>query len=189
MTKSKIPKPNLSNVSTPKFPHNDISNMPDHLVFSFSFFDRSHELFNLGQNQKGDAVSNIWFIDLLDCLKDVSNMTIMEMRQSMHQLHPVSWKNANISPPNNSEQYEYWQFRINKSKGRIIGIKIGNIFYVVWLDPHHHLIDSDGYGKAAYYEQPLSSYEILEEENRTLQAEVNRLKKELAYAEDLINGK
>ena len=48
---------------------------------------------------------------------------------------------------NTEIQYEWYQFRISKSKGRVIGIKIDNVFYIVYLDPFHNLINSEGYGK------------------------------------------
>lgn len=91
--------------------------------FSFAAFDRSHKLFNLGDDsKKSGVVSGKWFIELLDCLKDLSKMTVNEIKTSMHDLHPVDWDKANTSMPSESHQCEYWQFRINKSKGRVIGV-------------------------------------------------------------------
>ena len=115
--------------------------------FSFACFDRSHELFNLGDTSATGTVSANWFLDLLDCLKSVSNMNTSEMRTSLHDLHPVDWNKTNTSAPSGGEQCEYWQFRINKSKGRVIGFLIEGVFYIVWLDPHHNLTNSEGYGK------------------------------------------
>ena len=80
-------------------------------------------------------------------------MTIHELKTSIHDLHPVNWKASNVSCPLNSDQLDFYQFRISKSKGRIIGIKIDNTFYVVWLDPHHNFSDSEGYGRAKYYKK------------------------------------
>ena len=82
--------------------------------FSFACFDRSHELFNLGDTSATGTVSANWFLDLLDCLKSVSNMNTSEMRTSLHDLHPVDWNKTNTSAPPGGEQCEYWQFRINK---------------------------------------------------------------------------
>lgn len=48
------------------------------------------------------------------------------------------------------EQYEWWQFRISKSKGRVIGIFIENCFHIVWLDRYHNLTNSEGDGKENY---------------------------------------
>ena len=45
------------------------------------------------------------------------------------------------------EQYEWWQFRISKSKGRVIGIFIENCFHIVWLDRYHNLTNSEGMEK------------------------------------------
>ena len=52
------------------------------------------------------------------------------------------------------QQYNFWQFRINKSRGRVIGALIEGVFYIVWLDCHHNLTDSEGYGKARKYPPP-----------------------------------
>ena len=81
--------------------------------------------------------------------------------------------------PDGEEQREYWQFRINKSRGRIIGFLIDRVFYIVWLDPHHNLTNSEGYGKEAYYKEGFSDYEKLEIECERLKRENQELKDEL----------
>lgn len=155
--------------------------------FSFAAFDRSHKLFNLGDDSvRSGVVSGKWFIDLLDCLKDVSKMTVNEMKTSMHDLHPVDWDKANTSMPSESHQCEYWQFRINKSKGRVIGVMTGGVFYVVWLDPHHNLTNSEGYGTENWYKPALSLYETQEMTITQLQKENERLIEELKAAEELL---
>lgn len=121
--------------------------------FSFSCFDRKHELFNLGGNDKDGTVGGKWFLRLLDCLKSVSGKTIGDLRRSTHDLHPVKWNSANVACPS-SNQAEYWQFRIDKSHGRVIGILIDSVFYVVWLDPYHNLADSEGYGGVKIFPPP-----------------------------------
>lgn len=152
--------------------------------FSFSCFDRTHELFNLGDNTQDKVVSGKWFLDLLDCLKSVSNKSIVELERSMHDLHRVAWSNANATAPLNSGQCEYWQFRINKSKGRIIGFLISGVFYIVWLDPHHNLTNSDGYGGVNRYKKPLSVYETQELDIATYLETIKMLEDENAeYAE------
>ena len=94
-------------------------------------------------------------MELFDCLKSIGNKTITELKQSKtHNLHPIDWSNTNTSPPKDYEQLEYWQFRINKSRGRVIGIIIDGIFYVVWFDPYHNLTDSEGYGTIRTYPAP-----------------------------------
>ncbi len=154
--------------------------------FSFSCFDRTHKLFNLGHNTSEGVVSGKWFLDLLDCLKSVCNKTIPELRESMHDLHPVDWSTANTREPDNSEQCEYWQFRLNKSKGRVIGFLIDSVFYVVWLDPHHNLTNSEGYGGVNKYKPGMSIYETQELEIADLKQENKQLKGDLKAAEELL---
>lgn len=150
--------------------------------FSFACFDHTHELFNLGDDRTHEkCISGKWFIDLLDCLKSIGTMTVDQMRRSTHDLHPVNWDTANTTPPPDDEQREYWQFRINKSRGRIIGFRIDGVFYIVWLDPHHNLTNSEGYGKATYHQPAASLYE--DRENR-----IRELEKENRELTDLINN-
>ena len=154
----KLPRPKLPtecSSSSRTLPYNGSVLTEKSFSFSFACFDREHELFNLGDNSSPDGViSGKWFLSLLDCLKSVSNQRISDLRSSIHDLHPIDWEKANASPPYGFEQLEYWQFRINKSRGRVIGFKIDNTFYVVWLDPHHNLTDSEGYGKAEKHRPP-----------------------------------
>lgn len=149
----------------PKLPNNGIELGEKHLVFTFTCFDRMHELFNIAGDGK-------WFLDFLDCLKSVSGQTIQQLQHSMHDLHRIDWCSANAKCPD--EQHEYWQFRINKSKGRVVGFIINSIFYVVWLDRHHNLTDSPGYQPARNYSKPTpkSEYELREEHIVELQNEL-----------------
>lgn len=124
------------------------------ISFSFSCFDRKHELFNLGGKENDGTVGGKWFLRLLDRLKDASGKTVSELKNSLFDLHPVEWGNANANCPTKLEQTEYWQFRVDKSHGRVIGILIDSIFYVVWLDPYHNLTDSEGYGGVNKFPAP-----------------------------------
>lgn len=157
--------------------------------FSFACFDRSHDYFNLGDNTPDGVVSGTWFLDLVDCLKSVSNMTIADLKASLHELHPVDWQKANTKAPVGSDQYEYWQFRVNKSKGRVIGFLIDGVFYVVWLDPHHNLTDSKGYGGVNKYKAGMSAYERQELRIAQLEEQIEQLKSNLKAAEELLSEK
>ena len=169
---TKLPKVRAPSAAGKSFPFNGEAVKDKGFSFSFASFDRSHELFNLGGDACDDTVGGQWFLDLLDCLKSVSNKTIPELKQSKHDLHPVDWGHANAAPPN-AEQFDYWQFRVNKSKGRVIGFFVDGVFYVVWLDPHHNLTDSEGYGGAVRHARPPSLFERQE-------GEIQRLKDENA---------
>lgn len=158
-------------------------------AFSFACFSQGHELFNLGGKAEDGTVGGRWFIELMNCLKSVSTKTISELRRSVHELHPIDWSATNTPPPNNNEQLEYWQFRINKSRGRVIGFLIDSVFYVVWLDPHHNLTNSEGYGGVDAFKRPKSEYEIQEDKILELKAEVESLRLRLKEHEELLELK
>lgn len=124
------------------------------ISFSFSCFDRETDLFNLGGNKGDGTVGGKWFIRLLDRLKEVSGKTIAELKNKPFCLHPVKWEYANATCPATLEQADYWQFRVDKSNGRVIGILIDSVFYVVWLDPYHNLTDSEHYGGVKRFPAP-----------------------------------
>lgn len=138
-----------------KLPYNGKMVEEREFSFSFSCFDRYNELFNLDGNENG-TVGGKWFIRLFDCLKSVSGKKIEELkrRSSTHNLHPVNWSSANVKRPDSSEQAEYWQFRLDKTHGRVIGILIDSIFYVVWLDPYHNLTTCEGHEKLIRFSEP-----------------------------------
>ena len=190
-----MPKLNTINLPTPKITDNISTTLPYNgsvvaekgFSLSFSCFDREHELFNLGGTSKDNVVESAWFLDLLDCLKIIGGKTIQEMKGSTYDLHPIDWDSANAKIPNGNTQLEYWQFRINKSKGRVIGFILNQVFYIVWLDPHHNLTDSEGYGKAIRYNRPCSTYECLVYENEFLKAESDKYKGEYEAAQKLLD--
>ena len=168
-------------------PFNGSCASEESFLFSFACFDREHDLFNLGDNTKKDGiVESSWFLELLDCLKSISNFKICDLKNSKHDLHPVDWDKTNANPPSGWEQMDYQQLRLDKSSGRIIGIKLENIFYVMWLDRHHNLSDSDGYVKATYHTRPKSTYEKNIETIQSQKEEIERLKKELEIADQLM---
>ena len=187
--KHKLPSPGKPEDIQKTLPFDGKAVTEKSFSFSFACFDRSHKLFNLGNNEHGETVSSGWFLALLDCLKSVSNMDIVSMQTSSHDMHRIDWKKTNASVPDGEEQREYWQFRINKSRGRIIGFLIDRVFYIVWLDPHHNLTNSEGYGKEVYYKAGFSDYEKLEIECERLKQENQGLKAELCVAEALLNEK
>ena len=150
-----------SNTNSRTLPYNGNAVSEKSFSFSFSCFDRSHKLFNLGESTTPDkAVSGAWFLTLLDCFKDVCNTTKMDLKRKPHLLHPV--------------------------RGRVIGFFIDSVFYIVWLDKHHNLCDSEGYGGVAYFVHPSNEYEILEAKLHLLQEENERLGQELEAANQLL---
>lgn len=188
MTNFTLPEVSAPPKSDIRLPFGGELHTSDKLVFSFACFDRSNKLFNLGGTDKESCMIEAnWFVDFLDCLKNVSVKKINDLKGSVYDLHPVDWKHTNTKRPENTEQCEFWQFRINKSKGRIIGILLRGVFYIVWLDPHHNLTNSEGYGTATYYPPAKSVYEKLVEELETCKSEKQKLQLDLTAAEQLLD--
>ena len=154
----KLPPPSekiLKKTESRSLPFNGSVITERRLLFSFSAFDRHHKLFNLGGTNEDNTIGGRWFLKLLETFKSVCNKTIIElMSKSTHDLHRINWDKANAKPPKGYEQLEYWQFRLDKSSGRIIGTIIDNVFYILWLDPYHNLTNSEGYGGVKYYPEP-----------------------------------
>lgn len=171
----------------PALPFNGIATTEGGFSISFACFDRFHELFNLGDSSSEDGtITGAWFLDFLDCLKEVTNKKYYELKHTMHKLHPVDWKNANTKRPACSEQIEFDQFRISKSKGRVVGFYTQNVFYIVWLDPHHNLSDSEGYGTVTYYSTPQSEYDQIQAERDFYKMEAERYANDLSAANELL---
>jgi len=80
-------------------------------------------------------------------LKDVCGMRLKDFRgvyQKELRNHTIDW--AKTSEPGGFavnaqlKAKEAWQFELTKSEhGRVHGILVDNVFYVIWLDPKHHL--------------------------------------------------
>lgn len=156
------------------------------LIFSFKFFDRGHDAFNLGDTTRR-AICGEWFLALLDNLKSVSdlnrNQLVLEQRQH-YQAHEHKWEELQYKyelEEDFLEQVECLQFRLSSSNGRVHGFIIGNRFYVVWLDPHHNLYPDERFGGEKFYTKPLTCYEILEQR-------VIQLQKENKELNDFINS-
>ncbi len=164
------------------------------LVFSFTSFDRNHKLFNLGNDSTHpETLPGEWFLSLLDVLKEASTKSITELKTSSLEFHPVKWTGTNVHKPFENEQLEYWQFRISKARGRVIGFKIPiatcTVFYIVWLDAHHNLTDSEGYGTSKVFIKPYNAYDLLEKENRELRQQCEKLQVDLKVAEEMLERK
>lgn len=157
------------------------------LVFSFELLDREHEYFNLGK------VCSEWYLELLDVLKHISSLTWKELSTQYgptYQPHNYDWKKTNFKfnlDQDILDQMEPRQIRINKSKGRIHGLLIGNRFYIHWLDRYHNMTDSKGYGKAEKYPYPKTCFENQQDQIHNLNREVCYLKSEIKEYEKLLD--
>ena len=117
--------------------------LPDDLVrFSFRHWHTS-EKFCLP-----DLAARPEYIPtLLDRLKQISSMKMSEFRQAGKALrsHPHDW--SKTSEPSGYahlsaqlQDCQPWQFSLARQElGRVHGILIDDVFYVVWFDPEHKM--------------------------------------------------
>ncbi|MEH7157487.1 hypothetical protein [Neobacillus drentensis] len=150
--------------------------LQSNIRFSFNYFDRSHELFNCGRTESQ------WFIDLFDNLKQISNLNknefLFDQKYKNHyDTHQHDWVDKQDKiyplPQGMFEQVidDCWQFRLSSSNGRVHGIMIENVFYIVWFDPHHNFYPDEKFGGEKFYKRPWTSYETLQYENEELKKE------------------
>ena len=114
------------------------------MTFSFCLFD--------GTDTEicADCFPDGYTRKLMDRLSSVSQMTEMEFRNSggkSLRSHSHDWERTSRPDgfPHLNEQlrdYPGWQFCLSANEhGRIHGIMIDNVFYVIWLDLHHALYE------------------------------------------------
>jgi hypothetical protein len=137
------------------------------LTFSFHFFDRTHDAFNLG------GVDESWLISFLDVIKEWSTYKWSELCKN-RTYDPHDYKSRSPTqqrpkydfPFENPEQYEFFQIRLSQSSGRVHGFLVGNVYYFVWLDPHHNMYESTGYEADKRYSGPATAWDKLSEEKK-----------------------
>jgi len=149
------------------------------LLFSFQFFDREHELFNIG----GD-IKLSWYVHLFDCLKEINNRTWHDLKTNGNfDAHDYGGMSINVSLENYlsskhhivKEQLECFQIRIcSKSDGRLHGFIIRNTFYIVWIDKWHNMSNSVGYEGPKSYKRPCVFTEY-ENEIKKCKEELNEI--------------
>jgi hypothetical protein len=114
------------------------------VVFSFKYLDRTNGKYGLACcKDKGE-----WVEVLLEKLKHACGLTLNDFIGP--QNNPKSWRAHPLEFEKTSEKQGFpfsvaiWQdnprqFQLEKTKGRVHGFMIENIFHVVWLDPVHAL--------------------------------------------------
>lgn len=163
----------------------------EEVIFSWRLFDRNHEYFNVGKCEES------WFISLLDGLRDISRMTVGEFRQHSERrglrVHSHNWQRATAKFNMPGDWFEQnkencLQFSVSKAKGRVHGILIDNIFYIVWLDPYHNLYPpKERNRQVAKHPYPVTEYEILRYQYYELQKNYKAVKEDLSACEDLMS--
>jgi hypothetical protein len=113
------------------------------LRFSFKYLDlHTNAKFCLDHCESG------YLEKLLLRLRDVNGFTVNEFRTNRDaslRAHIHDWRKTSEPQGFSSlnaqlRSAEAWQFEITKKvHGRVHGILLDDTFYVVWLDPKHHL--------------------------------------------------
>lgn len=116
--------------------------IPDDLIrFSFKYTDFSDK-YPLKNNDSG------YFKSFFDRLRSLSQMKVSEFRTNRDKslrahthdwsrtLEPEGFKHLNEQ----MRQCEPWQFQLSANQhGRVHGILLDEVFYIIWLDPNHEL--------------------------------------------------
>jgi hypothetical protein len=147
-----IPKSNVSISGVfPKSKKVERHNM----LFSFELLDFSVSYYNCnGMCDKG--IKNCF-----EKLRDYSGYTVDELHAGRGgetiRFHFIKRSDVDEWPEyfthNQELEDSFYQISFGKSKGRAHGVLIGNVFYIIWLDPHHFLYHNRRYGiKRAFRE-------------------------------------
>lgn len=132
-------------------------NRDEKLLFSFQLLDFSSSYYNCnGMCDKG--IKNCF-----EKLKSYSGFTVNEIMSgkggSTLRFHSHKKEKADDWPEylvkNEELEESFYQIGFGLNKGRAHGILIDNVFYVIWLDPHHYLYPDERYG-------PKKAYPVLE---------------------------
>lgn len=118
--------------------------IPDNLLrFSFRLLQSTHKF---GHEHVTEASS--YLHHLLLRLQSLSSLRVKEFRTGKDKslrLHRHQWgatteKRGFRDLPAEWDGHEAWQFQLTANKhGRIHGLLVDEVFYVIWLDPEHRL--------------------------------------------------
>jgi len=142
MGKAKI-KPHRRETSATISPA-QISKLEEKIIFSFSYVDFENKNFQMPENRPE------YFAEVISRFREICRLTLNQFRvecaKGLH-CHAIRWSTATEKGFKNIslelQEAEDFQFSISKVKyGRIHGVLLDNIFYIVWFDPDHKLSPS-----------------------------------------------
>lgn len=148
------------------------------IKISFQFFERNNKLFNLGE------VESEWFIKVIDTLQLLSQITRKQLfgeykeKFKPHPYNDIDKLNLKDDMLTN-QQNEAYQIRITKSKGRLHGFFVENIYYIRFIDRWHNMYNDVKYGGITIKMFPDSMYDILEDKYKELEEKNIKLEKQL----------
>lgn len=119
-----------------------------HLRFSFKHLDLNHRDFSV-KHRNSD-----YFSTVLEKLKELSSFPADALRGNHSKAvrcHPIKWEDTSQKKLNAKDRgfahlnqqlrdMDAWQFQIQKNNyGRVHGLFLDDIFFVIWFDPDHKL--------------------------------------------------
>ncbi len=142
MSKKKFEKTRAPKRVTSKI--NPTALTPRGISFSFKYYQQQHQKFNCADQK------NSYLLTLLERLKDLSGWSVKEFLSSRTNAvrgHAIDWaytSEDSFGLPNEDQLVDTpYQFSLSSNKhGRVHGFIVGEVFYVVWLDPGHLLYSS-----------------------------------------------
>ena len=142
--KSKI-KPTEINPTTP---HIRPSQIDETKKVSFNF----RRLHNIRDKFDYQCKGAIYFNCLINRFCEISRMSRQELTVTNRgdhcglRCHSINFNDDNVTengfgiPGNDEVNDDAWQFSLSSNEhGRVHGYFVGNIFFIVWLDPEHNL--------------------------------------------------
>lgn len=121
----------------------------DRIRFSFKFFDGAN---GFGCEAVAENVRAGYWPAFMDRLKSLSDMLMSEFRTKQNRVlrnHTHDWAKTSCPEgfsclPQQLQDIKPWQFCIDQSRyGRVHGIILDEVFYVIWLDPEHRLYPAE----------------------------------------------
>lgn len=112
------------------------------VCFNLQHFYQNHKKFSYHDRKP------VYFCKLLERLKNLSTMTrkdLMGSRSKSIRFNPIDFNRKDVSEDSFNLMSEdaddnAFEFSVSANEhGRVHGFFIGNIFYIVWLDPDHKL--------------------------------------------------
>lgn len=145
MSLKKIPKVNPPHS---QFIPKQVTGGNSKIVFSFEHLDFNNPYYNCnGMCDKG--IKNCF-----EKLREYCKFTVDQIHAGLGgraiRFHNINQDDVDEWPEyiSRNEQLanSFYQISFGKTKGRAHGVIIENIFYIIWLDPHHFLYHNKSYG-------------------------------------------
>ena len=116
---------------------------PSHVSLSFKYLECEHGKFHFKSKQPD------YFIKLLERFRDVCRLTFLQMHTTHKdslRCHSHDWiattEKGGFKMKGQLADCLGWQFQISSNEhGRVHGFFVGQVFFVIWLDPDQSLYE------------------------------------------------